>query len=748
MVGLGMARRKAEAVRSKFVWLVAVASLVVPLFAAARSEAATDPTLILPISGGAIAVDDASGHVFVTRRDNVSIYDLAGTKVGQILDQWGVTDLLLQGSRLYVLASGDPKLHAFDTTTLSPMGTWDIGGMSDIRSMAATTNAMWLTYYKDGTHDGLSKVNLASGAVTIGVLTIPRAADLVGDATTDHLYTVDETSGHSSIRQFDVSSGTAVQVASSPAGVSCTDGAQLALSADGSKLWSACEAPNSFNEWNTADLGGTARTYPAATAPNAIALSGNGQVLVGGTRSPNGTDVWIYDTGVPGVVAKRSVDPGNVYDGMVAVNETGDRVYALTDQGLLRSFDLRPTVSVPPPTIHRYSSAPLAVQGSNFTTVSSVKVGTTSVGFTIVNDHALTFVPPSLAIGDYPITLANHWVQAPASPSTYLHVIADVPANPGTPEITGTDPFTVSLQWAPASNDGGASITGYRVHLYQNGTGHFVGEYDAGPSATSLTMSTLPAEYTYGFKVAAVNSSGTGMWSGLSDLVTVPTPDLGPFATVTGFIDRQFRDVVGRAPSEHERNDWLSKLRRNHSRPIDLVRSLRASDDNTSNVDPVERLYLAYFGRPADGSGLRYWASRSRRGTTLSSISSTFAASSEFKHTYGSLDAHDFVELAYQNVLGRPGDSGGVAYWTSQLESHKRTRGQVMVGFSESAEFVRSQFAEVEAAAIPTLLLGRGPTADELDTWVSAIDESATNEDLVASILASPEYAERIAALS
>ena len=72
--------------KTKFVWLVAVASLIVPLFGAARADAtvaprATDPSLILPIAGGAIAVDDATGHVYVTRRNNVSVYDLAGTKL-------------------------------------------------------------------------------------------------------------------------------------------------------------------------------------------------------------------------------------------------------------------------------------------------------------------------------------------------------------------------------------------------------------------------------------------------------------------------------------------------------------------------------------------------------------------------------------------------------------------------------------------------------------------------------------------
>ena len=55
--------------------------------------------------------------------------------------------------------------------------------------------------------------------------------------------------------------------------------------------------------------------------------------------------------------------------------------------------------------------------------------------------------------------------------------------------------------------------------------------------------------------------------------------------------------------------------------------------------------------------------------------------------TYGALSNRAFVELVYNNVLGRQGDGGGVAHWEGQLNGG-RDRGSVMVGFSESAEFI------------------------------------------------------------
>ncbi|WP_460452246.1 DUF4214 domain-containing protein [Alsobacter sp. SYSU BS001988] len=42
-------------------------------------------------------------------------------------------------------------------------------------------------------------------------------------------------------------------------------------------------------------------------------------------------------------------------------------------------------------------------------------------------------------------------------------------------------------------------------------------------------------------------------------------------------------------------------------------------------------------------------------------------------------------ERLYMNVLDRPGDTGGISFWTSLLDQGT-TRGDVLLGFSESHE--------------------------------------------------------------
>jgi hypothetical protein len=84
---------------------------------------------------------------------------------------------------------------------------------------------------------------------------------------------------------------------------------------------------------------------------------------------------------------------------------------------------------------------------------------------------------------------------------------------------------------------------------------------------------------------------------------------------------------------------------------------------------------------------LAYWAVQRQAGFTLAVVSEQFALSDEFVNRYGLADDPQFVDLVYRNVLGRPADADGRAYWLGQLETGV-TRGQLMAGFTESAEFV------------------------------------------------------------
>lgn len=124
----------------------------------------------------------------------------------------------------------------------------------------------------------------------------------------------------------------------------------------------------------------------------------------------------------------------------------------------------------------------------------------------------------------------------------------------------------------------------------------------------------------------------------------------------------------------------------------------------TPTEGSATRLYLAYFLRQPEPGGLRYWVARLDGGTPLVEVSEFFARSPEFINRYGALGNGAFVDLVYRNVLERTADPSGRAYWLAALDRGTSTRGEVMVGFSESPEFVRKTGTTPPVVATP---LGR-----------------------------------------
>ncbi|MFT7601123.1 MAG: hypothetical protein ACI8TP_004074 [Acidimicrobiales bacterium] len=130
-------------------------------------------------------------------------------------------------------------------------------------------------------------------------------------------------------------------------------------------------------------------------------------------------------------------------------------------------------------------------------------------------------------------------------------------------------------------------------------------------------------------------------------------------------------------------------LDRSNSSPI-VTPSVDGSDcGDSEQVAQVRRLYAAYFRRESDLSGLAFWVAELSDGASLANISRAFASSPEFVQRYGHLSQRAFVRLVYVNVLGREPDEAGYAYWISEMNNGVN-RGDIMIGFSESAEFQRA----------------------------------------------------------
>ncbi len=104
---------------------------------------------------------------------------------------------------------------------------------------------------------------------------------------------------------------------------------------------------------------------------------------------------------------------------------------------------------------------------------------------------------------------------------------------------------------------------------------------------------------------------------------------------------------------------------------------------------PIVRLYDTVFDRAPDAEGLEFWNGATHNGFGLRDLANFFIAAPEFASTYGEPATRGFVEAMYRNVLDRPGEAEGIAFWTNALDQGLADRAQVVVGFSESAEHIQ-----------------------------------------------------------
>lgn len=83
----------------------------------------------------------------------------------------------------------------------------------------------------------------------------------------------------------------------------------------------------------------------------------------------------------------------------------------------------------------------------------------------------------------------------------------------------------------------------------------------------------------------------------------------------------------------------------------------------------IQKLYVAYFGRPADPAGLAFWQAQveAANGSTAA-VSAQFAASAEYKTSYAGMTSSQIVDAVYKNLFGRTAEAGGKAYWADLLD--------------------------------------------------------------------------------
>lgn len=82
----------------------------------------------------------------------------------------------------------------------------------------------------------------------------------------------------------------------------------------------------------------------------------------------------------------------------------------------------------------------------------------------------------------------------------------------------------------------------------------------------------------------------------------------------------------------------------------------------------VSQLYVSLFGRAPDGEGLGFWVAALAGGMTMAQIAESMYNTAPARTYYPAFATNqEIVATFYLNVLGRPADAEGLAFWTAEL---------------------------------------------------------------------------------
>ena len=294
---------------------------------------------------------------------------------------------------------------------------------------------------------------------------------------------------------------------------------------------------------------------------------------------------------------------------------------------------------------------------------------------------------------------------------------------PGSPRILGPIGWDKSnlVAWS-VPDPGGKPATKFVVERYLGDEAMPQKTYVLGGGSLWMVDKGLTNNTVYRYRVQAWNADGASPWSGKEAVQTKPfRTALAPFEDEAVFVKRQYQDLLGRQPSAQELAAGLEAVAPYNT--ANFTDGLAHDPARVAERHPVIRLYFAFFKRSPDVSGANYWITKRKNGTNLNQIASNFAGSSEFQNKYGSLSNQDFVKQIFVNVFDRQPDPNGLAYWTKKLDQKTATRGQVMVGFSESNEYKGSggqpgkSTGRVEASDIWMAIMKTVPTNNGLLTY-------------------------------
>ena len=261
----------------------------------------------------------------------------------------------------------------------------------------------------------------------------------------------------------------------------------------------------------------------------ALALEASGDILVGG--QPNGGTPVLgrVTTSAQGVVAIDTSFAANVAVTLPLNSLYGEAILVQSDGGILLGGKKEDDL---PAGVRRFKND--GTLDGDFDALSAF--GTNK------NVYALALHGPGILAGGG-FTLGGAYTTYGGRLARFGEPVPPAavskPGAPASVSATGGN-AQVAVSWTAPTNDGGAAVTGYNVQYSTSSSGTYIDAIGAcapettnGSTATTCTMTGLTNGTTYYFKVAAINTVGTGDYAGPAD-ATPQVPVNGACGSANG----------------------------------------------------------------------------------------------------------------------------------------------------------------------------------------------------------------------
>lgn len=106
---------------------------------------------------------------------------------------------------------------------------------------------------------------------------------------------------------------------------------------------------------------------------------------------------------------------------------------------------------------------------------------------------------------------------------------------------------------------------------------------------------------------------------------------------------------------------------------------------SAQTINAVQQLYIAFFNRPAEPTGLKFWTDAVEAGGSLAGVSAAFARDTEYQAQFANLGPDQIIAKIYDNLFNRLPDPSGLDFWSGKLQSGALTISNIVDTIANSA---------------------------------------------------------------